>query len=383
MNHESQRASDSVIQAVTVPKEVFNADSVFLIAWSVKNGSSIEQGATICEIETSKSVSTIAAERSGYLRQVASAGEEVKVGGILGYITSESDTPIPSTSITQESARSGPRISSKARLMIERFDLDEKLFSNYALVREQDVLKLAGSEASSLIGGADQRGSSEVYQLGAIQRRVATVLEKSSRVPVSYVEKRIDLQRIKNRAAQESKNNGTMVTVLDVLVTAVSHACLNNLNFNAFLDSQYRLKSFLAVHTALAVEVEADLYVVVVRNAGDKDIGAISKELRGLEYKAHRRRLTDAEMSGATITVTSLLGTDVHRFQPLLYPEQAAIVGICNSESGPNYAQLTLGFDHRIANGTEAAKFIGEIYGRMCESKIMDVTDSGENVDAE
>lgn len=377
MSQKRKRSSDEMVRVVLVPKEVFNADSVFLIEWLVDDGSSVEQGTNLCEIETSKSTVAVESEQAGYLRQAAQAGAEIAVGGILGYVTEERDTLIPSSdSPPVATDPSGPRISAKARSMIERLGLDESLFGGRALIREQDVLEFVKNNTGGTEIDTDPRGASQVRPLSAIQRRVAILMERSiASIPASYLERTIDLQPVRLKAAAVSEKSGNMVTVLDVLVSAASQACLIYPQFNGFLDSRHYFRWFESVHVALAVEVERDLFVVVVQDAARKDIGTIAKELRSLQYKALRRRLSPNEMAGGTLTITSLLGHDMHRFQPLLYPDQTAIIGICDSEAGPNCAQLILGFDHRVANGGEAAEFLSEIYTRMCATELLDLAD--------
>ena len=298
MSPKAEGSSDGITQVVGVPKEVFNADSVFLVEWLVDNGSSVEPGSSLCEIETSKSTVVVEAEQGGYVRQVAKVGEEVDVGGILGYVTRRPDTSIPSSAVKGDGDSAGPRISAKAQMLIDRLGLDVSLFGDRALVREKDVFEFIEGDASGAAVVADPRGSSTVRSLGPVQRRVAILMERSAVIPVSYLEKTIDLEPVRTAASEASKANHNMVTVLDALVAAVAQTCPGFPQFNGFLNSEYQLRSFDAVHVALAVEVERDLFVVVVRDAATKEVGTIAKELRGLEYKAHRRRLDAAEMVG-------------------------------------------------------------------------------------
>jgi pyruvate/2-oxoglutarate dehydrogenase complex dihydrolipoamide acyltransferase (E2) component len=93
---------------------------------------------------------------------------------------------------------------------------------------------------------------------------------------------------------------------------------------------------------------------------------AIAKELRGMQYLAQRRRLTAEHLSGGTITVTSMIGRGIHRFQPIPYPHQAAIVGIADAEPDSTHVSLAIVFDHRVANGAQAAAFLSAIDAGLC-----------------
>lgn len=349
--------------AILVPKEVFNADSVFLMEWLIPDGASVEVGTEICELETSKSTATITAESAGYLRHGARAEQELPVGSVLAWVSASPDTPVadPVPGETSPSAADS-LISRKARQKIEDLGLDPALFSGQGLVRESDVVRVAGGDGQAHGEGADPRGPSRIEPLGPIQRRVARVLEQSARtVPVSYLERDVDLGPAEARALRTMEAAGAMVSVLDVLVLAVASAATDMPRFNGFMESDYRLRQFANSNVGLAVDVGDDLYVVVVRDAAGQPLEEIAAKLRALQYKAQRRRLTPDESTGGTITVTSMLGSGVHRFHPLLYPEQAAIIGISDHPDTDKKATLTLGFDHRIANGLAAAAFLTRI----------------------
>jgi pyruvate dehydrogenase E2 component (dihydrolipoamide acetyltransferase) len=157
-----------------------------------------------------------------------------------------------------------------------------------------------------------------------------------------------------------------VVTEVDLLAAAVAQTCVQLPHFNCFVTTDYQLHLFEQVNVGVAVDVEGDLYVVVVKDAAAKSPAAIAKELRGLQYLAQRRRLNAEQLSGGTITVTSMIGRGIHRFQPIPYPHQAAIVGIADSEPDSSRAALTLVFDHRVANGSQAAAFLAAIAASLC-----------------
>jgi pyruvate dehydrogenase E2 component (dihydrolipoamide acetyltransferase) len=202
--------------------------------------------------------------------------------------------------------------------------------------------------------------------LGAIQRRVARVMSESvAAIPASYLERIIDLAPVREHARALAADSKAVVTEVDLLVAAVARAASDHPHFNGFLTDDYHLHLFERVSVGVAVDVEGDLYVVVVRDACGKTPAAIAKELRGLQFMALRRRLTAEQLRGGTITVTSMLGRGVHRFQPIPYPHQAAIVGLSDTVPDSTQAALVLVFDHRVANGSQAAAFLAAIEQAM------------------
>jgi pyruvate/2-oxoglutarate dehydrogenase complex dihydrolipoamide acyltransferase (E2) component len=358
-------AAADELRAILVPREIVNADSAYVVSWAVPDGAYVELGAALCNIETSKAVVTIEAEQAGHVRHLAAVGAEVPVGGVLGYITAQRDTPLPAPAEparVSAGAAGATRISAKARQKIEELGLDPGLFAGRAIVREQDVLEVAAQQRAGTRAREDPRGPFHLEPLGPIQRRVARVMEQSvAAIPASYLERTVDLAPVRARAravAQESKG---VVTELDLLVGAVAQACAAFPHFNAFVTEDCQLRVFEQVNVGVAVDVEGDLYVVVVKDATAKSPAVIAKELRSLQYLAQRRRLSVEQLSGGTITVTSMIGRGIHRFQPIPYPHQAGIIGIADTEPDSTRAALTLVFDHRVANGAQAAAFLAAI----------------------
>jgi pyruvate/2-oxoglutarate dehydrogenase complex dihydrolipoamide acyltransferase (E2) component len=344
---------------ILVPREIVNADSAYVVRWMADDVSLVEPGTPLCELETSKAVITVEAERRGYVRQRAAVGDEVPIGAVLGYLTEQPDTPLPSTSRDETApglAAEGVQISAKARQKIAELGLDVALFAGRGLVRERDVLEMAEKVRP---GQTDLRGPFHLEPLGPIQRRVAKVMEQSvAAIPASYLERMTDFAPVRERAQAIGREAKGVVTEVDLLVAAVARACVKFPRFNAFVTSDYQLHLFEHVNVGLAVDIGGDLYVVVVKEAATKPIAAIAKELRGLQYLAQRRRLNVEQLSGGTITVTSMLDRGIHRFQPIPYPHQAAIVGLSDTEPGSTRAALNLVFDHRVANGGQAAAFL-------------------------
>jgi pyruvate/2-oxoglutarate dehydrogenase complex dihydrolipoamide acyltransferase (E2) component len=356
--------TDSVATAVTpngvcctiiVPREIVNADSVFVVRWIIPDGDRVDVGSIVCEIETSKAAITVEACGSGYLRHQAVIGAEVPVGGVLGYIMADASTP-QTTSPPETKAPAASNVSAKARRKIEELGIDINLFAGKGLVREEDVLAVAAQQRHA-VTETDARGAFRAESLGPIQRRVARAMEQTAEIPTAYLERTINLEVVRKHAQDMTRDSKVLISVVDLLVSAVARVCSQFDRFNSCFVSESDVRVFDHVHVGVAVDVENDLYVVVVKDTDTKEVAAIARELRNLQYLAQRRRLEVDQLTGGTITVTSMLGRGVHRFQPLLFPQQSAIVGITDAEADGT-ACLTVGFDHRLANGSQAAGFL-------------------------
>ena len=78
--------SDVAGTAILVPRENVNDESATLVAWLVTDGSQVEQGQAVAQIETSKAVVDLEAPASGLLHHGAKAGQDVPIGGSIGRV---------------------------------------------------------------------------------------------------------------------------------------------------------------------------------------------------------------------------------------------------------------------------------------------------------
>ncbi|HEX3544365.1 MAG TPA: biotin/lipoyl-containing protein, partial [Candidatus Acidoferrum sp.] len=138
--------------AIRIPHEFVNDDLVKLLRWSIAEGHEVHEGQTLAEVETSKAVIELAAAATGKIQQKVKAGEDLRVGEIVGYILvngaagaaatvpsySESHDPRP-RSVNEESA-TDTRFSKKALELLDMHALSQAAFSGRGLVRERDVL---------------------------------------------------------------------------------------------------------------------------------------------------------------------------------------------------------------------------------------------------
>ncbi len=356
--------STGAVEPILVPREHVNDDSVFVTEWAVADGTRVAAGAVVCSIETSKAIVEIEAPAAGFVRQRAKPGDEVPIGGVLGYVSAAADTALPDTLPARAESGEPGQISAKARRKMAELGLDPALFAGRTNVREKDVVEMAARVAAAAGGPTDDpRGPSRLEPLGPVQRRTARVMEQSvASIPASYLERHIDLAALRARAKAVAQASGAVVTELDLVVYGVARACLAQPHFNAHMAEHYQLQIFEQVNVGVAMDLDGELYVPVLKSAATKEVAAIAKELRSLLYLTQRRRLDAAHLAGGTITVTSMLGRGIQRFLPIPYPQQAAIIALADPEPGNGErTALAIVFDHRVANGSAAAAFLAAV----------------------
>lgn len=143
-------------QDVLVPRETVNDDIVTLVRWHAASGERVRVGAPLFEIETSKTVYTIDAERDGHLEILCRAGEEIGVGERAGRLH---DAPFQAATSPVGTGAGAPGggaqvISRKARQLMEERGLDPARFAHLSIVREADVLQAIEAKPGAAPGAA-------------------------------------------------------------------------------------------------------------------------------------------------------------------------------------------------------------------------------------
>jgi pyruvate dehydrogenase E2 component (dihydrolipoamide acetyltransferase) len=168
---------------------------------------------------------------------------------------------------------------------------------------------------------------------------------------------------------------GVKVTMLAFLIKACVAALKKYPEFNSSLDGDALIyKQYF--HIGFAADTPNGLMVPVIKDADKKGIFQISQEMGELAQKARDGKLSPAEMSGASFTISSLGGIGGRYFTPIINAPEVAILGVCRSTIEPVWdgkafqprlmLPLSLTWDHRVIDGAAAARFnvyLGQILG--------------------
>jgi pyruvate dehydrogenase E2 component (dihydrolipoamide acetyltransferase) len=165
-----------------------------------------------------------------------------------------------------------------------------------------------------------------------------------------------------------AKAEGYRVTLLAFLMKAAVSALRQFPEVNSSLSPE---KDSLILkryhHIGIAVDTPGGLVVPVIRDVGAKGIIELSKELGAVSQKARDGKLTPADMSGGTFTISSLGGIGGTSFTPIVNAPEVAILGVVRSRMSPVWdgsefvprmmLPLSLSYDHRVIDGALAARF--------------------------
>jgi pyruvate dehydrogenase E2 component (dihydrolipoamide acetyltransferase) len=184
-----------------------------------------------------------------------------------------------------------------------------------------------------------------------------------------------DLEAFRVATNKENEKSGIKVTMLAFLIKACVAALKKFPEFNASIDGdQLVYKQYF--HIGFAADTPNGLMVPVIKDADKKGIFQISQEMSELAKKARDGKLSPAEMSGASFTISSLGGIGGRYFTPIINAPEVAILGVCKSQMEPVWdgkafvprlmLPLSLSWDHRVIDGAAAARFnvyLGQILG--------------------
>jgi pyruvate dehydrogenase E2 component (dihydrolipoamide acetyltransferase) len=208
-----------------------------------------------------------------------------------------------------------------------------------------------------------------------IRRLIAKKMEEAwQSIPHFHVTMTVDMTDV-IRLRQEQG-----LTINDYVLAAAAQA----LKEHPWVNSCWNGEQGVEVETiglAMAVATDCGLYYPVVKNCEKLSLKQISARARALSAKAHQGNLDADECLGGTFTVTNMGMLGVESFAAIITPPQAAVLAVgtvrgetvVNDQGEPAVApvmRMTLGADHRLLDGADAAEFLGTIKSYL-EAPVM------------
>jgi 2-oxoisovalerate dehydrogenase E2 component (dihydrolipoyl transacylase) len=248
-------------------------------------------------------------------------------------------------------------------------------------VLHEDVVRhAAGGAARPAVAQryAERSGEQAIPVIG-LRRQIAQHMQDSLRIPhFTYVEE-IDVTELETLRGTLNERYGAArgrLTVLPFIMRAIALAVSSFPQMNARFDDQKGVVTrFAAVNLGIATQTDAGLMVPVVRHAETRDLWDSAAEIARLAAAARAGKATREELSGSTITITSLgpLGGIVTT--PVINAPEVAIVGVNRIVERPairsgaivprRLMNLSSSFDHRVIDGQHAAEFVQALRGYL------------------
>jgi pyruvate dehydrogenase E2 component (dihydrolipoamide acetyltransferase) len=172
------------------------------------------------------------------------------------------------------------------------------------------------------------------------------------------------------------KPAGVKMTMVSFLIAASVVTLKEFPGFNASLDGdELVLRRYYNI--GFAADTPGGLVVPVIKGADQKGLVEIARELTALSAKAREGKLSSADMSGGTFTISSLGGIGGTSFTPIINAPEVAILGVTRSAIKPVWdgsefqprlmVPLSLSYDHRVIDGAAAARFVAHLVGVLSD----------------
>jgi pyruvate dehydrogenase E2 component (dihydrolipoamide acetyltransferase) len=185
--------------------------------------------------------------------------------------------------------------------------------------------------------------------------------------------------RVETNNANAKNKDAAKLTMLAFVIKASVAALKKHPTFNSSLDAKGEnliLKKYYNV--GFAADTPNGLVVPVVKNADQKSVSQIAREMTELSLAAREGKLKPADMQGATFTISSLGGIGGSHFTPIVNAPEVAILGLSKASMKPVWdgkqfvprlmMTLSLSYDHRVVDGATGARFavyLAEVLGDM------------------
>lgn len=426
----------SKVQQVKVP-DIGDFKDVPIIEVMVKPGDRVKAEDALISLETDKAAMEVPSPSAGVVKTLAvKVGDKVSAGSLILTLEAEgmetpaatkAPAPAPAAPPPPPAAAAAPRpqpapppapaaavpvdeaafVLAHASPSIRRFarelgvDLgqvkgsgpksrilkeDVQAFVKQALAAPRSGAAAAGGAGLSLLpwpqvdfakfGPVETRPLSRIKKLGGanLARNWVMIPHVTHNDEADITE----LEAFRKESSEAASQKGVKMTLLAFLIKASVSALKAYPEFNASLDSSGEnlvLKKYY--HIGFAADTPNGLVVPVLKNADQKDVFEIAKELGTLSALAREGKLKPGDMQGATFTISSLGGIGGTGFTPIINAPEVAILGVSRSLMKPVYKNdgfvprlmlpLSLSFDHRVIDGAVAARFAAHLAGVLSD----------------
>ncbi len=218
------------------------------------------------------------------------------------------------------------------------------------------------------------RPADEIRRLTGVRRVVARrMTEAWQTIPAVTLHRPLPMARLIELRAAHAEAAGHKLSLDALLAAAVARALTEHPLLNgSWLDAELAVAVHRLRNIAVAVDTPQGLTAVVLREADTRSPLELHAELVEMVERARARRSVPSDLADATFTITNLGGLGIDTFTPIITPPQAAVLGI-GRVAGPGVAgrpaHVSLTFDHRVADGADAARFLaalGERIAHLC-----------------
>jgi len=381
------------LDAVTIPKWGIEMTHGTIVAWHKSVGDAVKAGEDIVDIETDKIVNSFEARSSGILvRLLAGVGDELPVGHLIGVIASEAVEDEAIDAFVAAQSGGGDAAPAVEKTLTDT-EAAAPSGAGAATVRIAPALRrkldAAGIDPSQITGTgpggrivkadvdlAIERGATPATPTSGgqtLSSQQATVARKlslaQSTLPLYHVSMDAQVDE-----ALAMLPNGASVN--DLIIAAVQRALVAHPELNQTFDGE-RLTAVGGQPVGVAVATDANVVLApVVQTAADAGLEELASHSRELISRARGGQMTASDQTPAAITVSNLGMYGVTAFTAMVTPPQVMVLSVGAVQRIPVFNEadevvarsvitLTLGSDHRVVNGAQAAAFLKTVVAKL------------------
>ena len=409
------------IYVIRVPDIGEGIAEVELVSWHVQVGESISEDQHLADVMTDKATVEVPSPMHGKVLSLGgSPGQSIAVGSELVRLEVEGEgnlkpnaapspvhqAPVAPVSVASEAppaptpvvAPAAARPTAAPRAAVVPRTADERPLASPAVRRRALDLgvelryvhgsgpagRILHDDLDAYLAGAGQapgqgaspyveRHGEEAIPVIGLRRKIAQKMQEAKRrIPhFSYVEE-VDVTELEALRQQLNKLHGATrgkLTLLPFLARAMVLALRDFPQINARFDDEAGVVTrHAAVHLGLATQTDGGLMVPVLRHAEALDLWACAAGIARVAEGARSGKAPREELSGSTITLTSLGALGGIASTPVINHPEVAIVGVNRMVERPMFRNgqvvarqlmnLSSSFDHRVVDGMDAAQFI-------------------------
>ena len=389
-----------MITKITMPSMGADMTEGTIVKWLKQEDEKIEKGDKLAEIETDKTVVEMEAYGAGYLRKIViPEGEKVPVGTVIGFMGEMDDeipeikgNPVGQTETVQESSpqpsslennssNSKPTIpdsSGRVKASPIARKLAEELGVNLgSLSGSGPGGRITKEDVEAASGGKNDEVDSDVEgnltPLSSMRKTIASVTVRSkTEAPHFYITTSVNMTKTLDKRKEFNDQSDVHVSVNDLIIFSTVNALKRFPKFNSSFQND-NLMVYSQINIGIAIALQSGLIVPALIDCQDKSLKEISSSAKDLgnRAKGNGGSLSQEENTSGTFSISNLGMFDVENFTAIIVPPQAAILATGKIAPTPvvdeseivisQEMKATLSVDHRVADGAEAALFLGEI----------------------
>ena len=381
----------------------------------VKVGDKVSQGTLFMMLETAaaeqqaKAVAQVAIERAASVaappKEVAAVAAPTPAFDPARTVVSAPPLPPATTASAEGNPHASPSVRKFARELGVNLNAVTGTAEKGRITKEdvQNFVKqaMAGGGSTSSRGTASsvnfapnlpdlpnvdftKFGATEISPLSRIKKISGPVLHRNwLAIPhiTQFDEADLtELEAFRKAQGPDAEKQGVKLTPLAFMIKAAVAALKKFPEFNSSLDrdgANLILKNYY--HIGFAADTPNGLVVPVIKNADQKGVMAIAKELGELSALAREGKLKPTDMQGGTFSISSLGGIGGTHFTPIINAPEVAILGVGRSNMKPVWSAekaafvprlivpLSLSYDHRVVDGALGARFITFLNGALSD----------------